>query len=54
VVSDTESKIHFIRPELRAYGGLFIGEIKSSITMSQLSLTDYCDTPDLTVAAIVL
>jgi hypothetical protein len=38
VASDTESKVHFIRPELRARGGLFIGEIKGPITMSQLPI----------------
>jgi hypothetical protein len=34
IVSDTESKTYFIHTELQICGGLFIGEIKCSITIS--------------------
>jgi hypothetical protein len=32
---------HFIRPEIGAHGGSFIGEIKGLITMSLMPLTTY-------------
>jgi hypothetical protein len=41
MANDTENRVHFIRPELRARENLFIGEIKGPITISQLPLTNY-------------
>jgi hypothetical protein len=41
MANNIENKIHSILPKLRVVGDLFIREIKGSIIMSQLPLTNY-------------